>query len=265
MKHVAWAVTLAGLLAAPAGGAAAQWLGTPAWNSPKGGTMLTIYGDYGHPNTDGGKGNAFGGRVALGVGTVTLTAGVASWQPANFSSRATSFGGTAALRLIGGSLIPVSVNVQAGAAHSGRVTSGTQMLSGETTVLGAVGLSVPLPTPGFTIEPYFSPGIRYHKYATVPLGVSDHETNFGWVVGGNFGFGLLGVHLAYDSEKIDNGTVWLRPTMSARVMATAVPPMTPGTTPATSEPNTRTSATAAIGIDSSSARRRSRSVTSKMS
>jgi hypothetical protein len=206
MKHAAWAVTLAGLLAAPAGGAAAQWLGTPAWNSPKGGTMLTIYGDYGHPNTDGGKGNAFGGRVALGVGTVTLTAGVASWEPANFSSRATSFGGTAALRLIGGSLIPVSVNVQAGAAHSGTVTSGTQTLSGETTVLGAVGLSVPLPTPGFTIEPYFSPGIRYHKYSTVPPGARDHETNFGWVVGGNFGFGLVGVHLAYDSEKFDNGT-----------------------------------------------------------
>jgi hypothetical protein len=203
MKSTAVVIGFLALLAAPA---AAQWLGTPTWNTPKGGTGLTIYGDYGAPNDSAGKGNAFGGRVAVGVGTITLTAGVASWKPENFNDRVTSYGGTAAFRLIGGSLIPVSLNLQFGAAHSAEVTSGTQTLSAQTTVTGAVGLSVPLPTPGFSIEPYFSPGIRYHKFSTVPTGVSDHQTNFGWVVGGNFGFGLVGIHLAYDSEKFDNGT-----------------------------------------------------------
>ena len=53
--------------------------------------------------------------------------------------------------------------------------------------------------------------------------------------------------------------------MTASVTATAVPPTRPGTAPATTEPKTSTSATAAVGIDSISARRRSRSVTSKMS
>lgn len=209
MKHAAWMVGLTVVLAVTAAPApaAAQWLGVPAWNSPKGGTGLTIYGDYGAPNTDAGKGNTFGGRAALGLGTVTLTAGVEAWKPDVLNDRATSYGATAAFRVIGGSLIPVSVNLQVGAAHSNRVTSGgPDTLLAETTVLGAVGVSVPLPTPGFTIEPYFSPGIRYHKFSDVPAGASDHQTNFGWVIGGNLGFGVVGVHLAYDSEKFDDGT-----------------------------------------------------------
>jgi hypothetical protein len=186
--------------------AAAQWLGMPAWNSPKGGTGVTFYGDYGAPSDSSGGGNAFGGRAALGVGTITLTAGVASWKPANQNARATSYGGTAAFRLIGGSLIPVSVNLQLGAGHNAMGTSGADTVRASTTVLGAVGLSVPLPTPGISIEPYFSPGIRYHKVSDVPAGVKDHQTNFGWVIGGNFSFGLVGVHVAYDSEKWDDGT-----------------------------------------------------------
>jgi hypothetical protein len=57
-----------------------------------------------------------------------------------------------------------------------------------------------LPTPGFTIEPYFSPGIRYHN-----SGGGTHTTNFGYAVGANLGFGLLGAHLAYDNEKVKGG------------------------------------------------------------
>jgi hypothetical protein len=203
MKRTVLILGLATGLATPA---VAQWLGMPAWNSPKGGTGVTFYGDYGAPNDSAGKGNAFGGRAALGIGTITLTAGVASWKPDALNDRVTSYGGTAAFRLIGGSLIPVSVDLQLGAAHSAAVTSGTQTFLGQTSVLGAVGLSVPLPTPGISIEPFFSPGIRYHKLSNAPTGVKDHETNFGWVIGGNFSFGLVGIHVAYDSEKFDNGT-----------------------------------------------------------
>jgi hypothetical protein len=200
------AVLTLGLVTCLATPVAGQWLGMPAWNTPKGGTGLTIYGEYGGPTDSAGGGHAWGGRAALGVGTITLTAGVASWKPQGQNARATSYGGTAAFRLIGGSLIPASVNIQLGAAHNSRGTSGIDTIPASTTVLGAVGFSVPLPTPGISIEPYFSPGIRYHKFSDVPVGVKDHETNFGWVVGGNFSFGLVGIHLAYDSEKFDNGT-----------------------------------------------------------
>jgi len=203
MKCAAWTVGLAALVAAPAAGGA-QWLGEPVWNSPKGGTGITIYGDYGRPNTEYGKGNAFGARAALGLGTVTLTAGVASWKPEGFTDRATSYGGTAAFRLIGGTLIPVSVNLQAGAAYREAVTSTDTLPT--TTVSGAVGISISLPTPGVSVEPYISPGLRYHHRSNVPPGGKQNQTNVGFVVGGNFSFGLLGIHLAYDSEKFDDGT-----------------------------------------------------------
>ena len=201
MKRMVSIVGAVMVLAAPA---AAQWAGMPAWNGPKGGTGVTFYGDYGAPNDNAGKGNAFGGRVALGVGTITLTAGVASRKVDSLNIRVTSYGGTAAFRLIGGSLIPLSVGLQLGAAHSAAVTFGQgAVLQAQTSVLAAVGLSVPLPTPGISVEPYFAPGIRYHK---TPAGVTDHQTNFGWVIGGNFSFGLAGIHVAYDSEKWDDGT-----------------------------------------------------------
>ena len=204
MKRALLILGVVALLAVPAAPVAAQWLGEPVWNSPKGGTGLTIYADYGKPNDSYGSGNAFGGRVSLGLGTLTLTAGLSTYKSDSLGpDRITSYGGNAEFRLIGGSLLPVAVNLQVGAAHSSAVTSGTQTLPAETTVLGAVGLSVPLPTPGFSIEPYLSPGIRYHHYSNV---TPDHETNFGWVIGGNLGFGLVGIHLAYDSEKFDNGT-----------------------------------------------------------
>jgi len=198
MKRAALTLGLA-LLAAPA---AAQWLGEPAWNDPKAGTGFTISGDYTRPNNDAGGGNAFGGRVTLGAGTFTLTGGVSSWKADLVSQRITTFGGTAAFRLIGGSLIPVAVNLQFGGGHSLEITSSTVAAPVQTMLFSAVGLSVPLPTPVVRVEPYVSPGIRYHHYANG----APNQTNFGWVIGANLGFGPIGIHLAYDSEKFDNGT-----------------------------------------------------------
>ena len=198
MKRAALTLGLA-LLAAPA---AAQWLGEPAWNDPKAGTGFTISGDYTRPNNDAGGGNAFGGRVTLGAGTFTLTGGVSSWKADLVSQRITTFGGTAAFRLIGGSLIPVAVNLQFGGGHSLEITSSTVAAPVQTMLFSAVGLSVPLPTPVVRVEPYVSPGIRYHHYANG----APNQTNFGWVIGANLGFGPIGIHLAYDSEKFDDGT-----------------------------------------------------------
>jgi hypothetical protein len=175
--------------------AAAQWPGEPVWTSPKGGTGLTISGDYARPDSGYGKGNTWGGRASLGLGTVTLTAGVATWKPDLASQSFTSFGGNAEMRLIGGSLLPVAVNLQVGAAR----TDSANATPALTSVTGAAGISVPLPTPGFSIEPYFAPGIRYRSYSN-----AGNSTEFGYVIGANLGFGLLGVHLAYDNEKRKN-------------------------------------------------------------
>src|SRR5947207_1589673 len=112
MKRVVLAVGLAASVAAPA---AAQWTGMPVWNSPKGGTGITISGDWGRPDSAAGKGNAFGARAALGIGTVTLTAGVASYKPEGSSSQTAAVGGQVDFRVIGGSLLPIAVNAQLGA------------------------------------------------------------------------------------------------------------------------------------------------------
>lgn len=193
MKRAVLTLGLAAVMATPA---VAQWLGEPVWNSPSGGTGVTISGDYAHPNADYGKGNTWGGRASLGLSTLTFTAGVASWKQPGATQSLTSVGGNVAFRLIGGSLLPVAINMQLGGAS----TSSSGVAAKATTIIGAAGISVPLPTPGFSIEPYFSPGIRYRN-----SGGGTNTTNFGYVFGANLGFGLVGVHLAYDHEHEKNG------------------------------------------------------------
>jgi hypothetical protein len=179
--------------------ASAQFFGMPVWNSPSGGSGLTINGDYGKPNSASGGGSAFGGRATLGLGMLSVTAGADSYKPSGGTST-TSFGGDVAFGVIGGPLVPVKVNIQGGAAHGS--VSGT----GITEVTGAVGIGVTLPMPGISIEPYISPGIRYNKIGAAGLNPGSSSTNFGFAIGANVGFGMLGVHLAYDHSKISGVT-----------------------------------------------------------
>jgi len=188
---------LAALAIGGAAPASAQFIGMPVWNSPSGGSGLTISGDYGKPDNNSGGGNAFGGRATLGLGTLSVTAGIDNYKPSGAGAQsATSFGGDVAFRVIGGPLVPVKINVQGGAAHAS--VSGT----GYTNVTGAVGIGVTLPMPGISIEPYVSPGVRYQKIGGA-LGASN--TNFGFALGANVGFGMLGVHIAWDYTKVTGG------------------------------------------------------------
>jgi hypothetical protein len=194
LKRVAVAV---GLIAVAATPARAQWLGMPVWNSPKGGTGLTISADLGKPNDGYGSGTAWGGRASLGLGTLRLTAGVATYESKGIDPiRVTSYGGRADFRLIGGSLLPVAVNVQAGAVRTSQVEGQRQ-----THVIGAVGFSMSLPTPIISIEPYVSPGIRYRNLGPT----NGSSTEFGYVIGANLSFGMFGAHVAYDHEKEEGG------------------------------------------------------------
>ena len=190
-----WILVAAAVLAVgSAAPASAQFIGMPVWNSPSGGTGLTISGDYGKPNDNNfGGGSAFGGRATLGIGMLSVTAGVASFSPSPAgASKITSLGGDVAFQVIGGPLVPVKVNIQGGAAH-------TSADSGITVVTGALGIGVTLPMPGISIEPYISPGIRYTKVNTL---FGSSKANFGFAIGANVGFGMLGVHIAYDHSKL---------------------------------------------------------------
>jgi hypothetical protein len=198
MKRMLMVITAAALAGGPL---AAQWQGMPAWNNPKGGTGVTINGDLGLPNSDAGKGTAFGARGTLGLANISLTAGITSWKPKGASASTTSVGGVAQFRAIGGSLIPIALNIQLGGSTASAINSGPVLSPKMTNVLAGAGLSVNVPTPGLSIEPYLSISNRWHK----PSGGST-ESNIGWVIGANVGFGMLGLHLAYDSEKLDNGS-----------------------------------------------------------
>jgi len=194
MKRAAIVLGLAVAAAVPA---VAQNFGSPLWNNPKGGTGVTISGDFAKPNSDLGKGSAWGARGSLGLANLTLGLGITRWKPSGFPSSYTSVAGNAAFRVIGGSLIPLSVNLQLGAARQGKANGDSAM----TRITAGAGVSVNVPTPGLSIEPYLSISNRWYKFS----GISGTNSNIGWVIGANLGFGMLGVHIAYDSEKFDNG------------------------------------------------------------
>jgi len=198
MKRVMLAIAVAAWTAAPA---AAQWAGMPVWNNPKGGTGVTISGDFGSNNDGAGGGSAFGARASVGIGTLTLTGGAASYDSDVSSDKITSFGATAGFRVLGGSLIPVSINLQAGVGRAGEFDlTGLGTVPAITTITGSVGIAASLPTPGLSLEPWASLGIRRYS------GGGSSDSNFGFTIGANMNFGMLGLHLAYDSEKQDGGS-----------------------------------------------------------
>lgn len=199
MKRVLLVVLAAGGIAVPA---SAQWLGMPVWNSPKGGTGITISGDYGKPNSDWGKGNAFGARGTLGLGSLNATLGFASWNPSGTAPTAKSVGGNAAFRVIGGSLLPININLLVGGART--TASGAPSI---TTIVAGGGASLTLPTPGVSLEPYVSLANRWHHVGASGVVPSNTNSNFGWTIGANLGFGgVMGAHIAYDSESLGGGS-----------------------------------------------------------
>lgn len=181
------------LIAAPA---AAQWVAMPVWNSPKGGTGIGLYADYGSGNDDAGNASTYGLRGSVGFGNIMITLGYTSADADFGSDNNNSFGGNVAFRVMGGSLMPVAVNIQGGAARIGEANGVAAFTRG--TLGGGVSASLPLP---LSIEPYFSLTNRWYV-----VDGSGDESNLGWTLGANASFGMFGAHLAYDSESLDGGT-----------------------------------------------------------
>jgi hypothetical protein len=195
MKRILTVLAAAAFAVSPL---AAQSLGMPNWSVPKGGTGITVSGDIGMPNEDLGNGTAYGARGAFGFGAITLTAAIASWKPSGFSESYSSIGGQGAFRVIGGSLMPVSLSLQLDAAHVGEANGDSAL-----TRLGLGGaISASVPTPGLSIEPWLAVNNRWYSFS----GASSTESNIAWTLGANIGFGMFGLHLAYDSENYGGGT-----------------------------------------------------------
>jgi hypothetical protein len=199
MKRIATASALVVLATAPA---AAQWLGVPAWNSPKGGAGVTVSADYGKmdvdSDTDPLKATTFGARGSVGLGRATIAVGLSTFNPDGALETVTAFGAQGAYRVIGGSLLPFAVNVQGGVSRHGVVDGGSEDI---TNWLVGVGVGTTLQTPAVGVEPYLSVSNRWHTVS----GQASPAPNLGFVIGANLNFGTFGLHLAYDSEKGDRG------------------------------------------------------------
>src|SRR4029077_17208967 len=124
---------------------------------------------------------------------------IASWEAGVAHENLASIGFSAGVRVPGGGGLPMAMNLQVGAAYT-EVGNFVLFFGSGTTVTGALGLSLPLAARGWMVEPYFSPGLRYRSSSG-----GGNGTQFGYAIGANVAFGSLGVHLAYDTEKVKGG------------------------------------------------------------
>jgi hypothetical protein len=165
--------------------------GMPVWNSPAAGSGVVLSGDYGHSDSPG-AGSSYAVRGNVGVRRVNLGISLGSPDPAASQN---STGGTMALRLAGGGISPLAINVQGGYA------AGEDEISSRSRATLAFGLSLRPPLPGFSLEPWISPGLRMdHRPSGSPVD-DGTDVRMGVAAGVNARFGLFGVHAAVDHEK----------------------------------------------------------------
>jgi hypothetical protein len=186
--------------------AAAQLNSIPVYFNPKGGTGLMVAADFGRGvNDDSGQNTAFGARAALGIGSFTLGAGIASANPLVGTERQTElqYMANAALRVFGGGLVPISVSLQVGVGVLKVDGSDTGASDADLiTVPLGVGVGFSIPTPGFSVEPWIAPRytINKNEIESIP---SFNQGGLGLSAGVNLGFIMgLGLHVAADWQSL---------------------------------------------------------------
>lgn len=169
----------------------AQVTGLPVHNS--GITSgLSIGGEVGFPNADYGKGTAFGGRAAVGLGPFGVSALVSSYNPKGPGGSQTAFGGYLNLKIFGGPLIPLSVTLQGGAEYV--KNSGVKVLHAPI----GLGIALKIPNPALAIKPWIAPRVDVARVSGSGLSTKT-TTKFG--ISGGIDFSLLGglgFGVAYD-------------------------------------------------------------------
>lgn|GEM_PF-3966928 len=203
-----WIGLTAGLaiVAAPAG---AQLNSLPVFVSPKGGTGFTVAVDYGRGlNTESGENTTLAARASLGLGPFAIGGGIASANPrVGTLGRKTEvqYMGNASLRILGGALVPVAVNLHAGVGVLNRdVATGVERR--EITVPFGLGLGLSLPTPGFAFEPWVAP--RYTIRVIDQGAATETQNGFGASAGIRLGFANgLSLEAAFDWTDLSSATL----------------------------------------------------------
>jgi hypothetical protein len=168
----------------------AQVTGLPVRNNGIS-TGLSIGGEVGFPDADYGKGTAFAGRGALGLGPFGLSAIVSSWNPKGPGSSITGAGGYLNLKVFGGPLVPFSVTLQGGAEYA--KVGGAKLYH----IPAGLGIALKIPNPALAIKPWIAPRLDYLRVRVA--GGDTGKTHFGMSGGVDFSLlGGLGFGVAYD-------------------------------------------------------------------
>lgn len=209
MKHFVMlaAVVVAGAALATRP-ATAQLQGMPVYFNPKGGTGLTISGDFGRAvsTTVAGlpapqKPYAFGAGARLGLPFASVGVGAAVYRPnVRTQDSEVQYAGTAALKVFGSPLIPLAVSLQVGAGYL-RAGSGTFATRTVNVPIG-LGVALNVPTPGASIEPWLAGRVHLSSVSTGTIaGGSVSGLQLGYGASGGLSVGLpmgLGFHVAVD-------------------------------------------------------------------
>ena len=162
-------------------GAAAQVTGLPVRNSGVS-TGLTLSGEVGFPDQTYGKGTAYGGRAAVGLGPFGISALVSRRDPKGAAPAQTAYGGYLNLKVFGGPLVPFSVTLQGGAEYLKQ--SGIKNLHAPI----GLGIALRIPNPALAIKPWIAP--RLDVFHVSGVGTSNTTSKFG--ISGGIDFSLLG-------------------------------------------------------------------------
>jgi hypothetical protein len=160
---------------------AAQITGVPVRNSGVS-SGLSIGGEVGFPNADYGKGTAYAGRAALGLGPFGVSAVVSSYNPKGPVGSQTAVGGYLNLKVFGGPLIPLSVTLQGGVEYL--KNSGNKLLHAPI----GLGIALKIPNPALAIKPWIAPRIDVTRVS----GVLPTKTTTKFGISGGIDFSLLG-------------------------------------------------------------------------
>lgn len=170
--------------------ARAQVLGMPFYPTPTG-TGVMVAADYAQPAS--GK-SMYALRGGVGVSSFGVSALVGGYKVSGFSAQ-TIYGASAAMKLFGGGVVPVSIAAQAGV---GRVKT-EDILGSTTTTYIPVGAAARLNLPLFPLKPF---AVGYYEFGSSGVNQEVRVT-----IGADFNLMLgLGVHAAYDTGKA--GDTW---------------------------------------------------------
>lgn len=185
------ATSVAIMMVGGAGSVSAQLPGIPVYNTPVP-SGFTMAADVGFPNSATGLGTSYAITGAFGTGPFGFTGSVGGTRVEAIDKSEITVGGTANWKIFGGPLIPLAVNVQAGAAYWKGVADSKN-------IHVPVGISAVLtiPTPGLAIKPWVAPRVDYSQAKVGD--VTFDATEFAFSIGVDLAsLSGLGFRAAYD-------------------------------------------------------------------